>query len=228
MKTFAIIPAGGKGSRSGHSIPKQYLRFNNKELIAYTLEIFQRNNLINDIVIAADPYYFPLLERIKKKHNLNKISGIVESGKERQHSVFNAVTSLYANKNDLVVVHDAARPLLQNKILTKAIRMAKAKGNALVCIKAKDTLIRGDDYVKNYLNRDEVYYVQTPQIFRYVDLMEAMQYAKKRNFIGTDESILVKKYGKKVHILEGSSLNFKITSKSDIELFKMISKNGLN
>lgn len=226
MKTFAVIPAGGKGSRSGLAKPKQYLKFNNKELIAYTLEVFQRNNLISDIVIAADPAYFSLLKRIKQKYNFNKISGIVESGRERQHSVFNAVKSLYASKNDLVVVHDAARPLLEDNILTKAIRLAKTKGNALVCIKAKDTLIRGDEYVKNYLNRDDVYYVQTPQIFSYADLMESMQYAKKKKFIGTDESILVKKYGKKVHILEGSSLNFKITSKSDIELFKIISRNG--
>lgn len=222
MKIFAIIPAGGRGSRSGQSTPKQYVKFNNKELIAYTLEIFQRNKLINNIIVAADTRYFSLLERIKKRYGLNKISKIVEGGKERQHSVFNAVASLYASKNDLVVVHDAARPLLPDQVLSKAIRHAKGKGNALVCIKAKDTLVRGDDYVKTYIDRDKVYQVQTPQIFRYGDLIEAMQFANKRKFISTDESFLVKKYGKKVHIVEGSPINFKITSKADIELFRMI------
>jgi 2-C-methyl-D-erythritol 4-phosphate cytidylyltransferase len=226
LKTFAIIPAGGKGLRSGHITPKQYLKVNGKELIAYTIGIFQDNKDVNSIVVACDPRYFNLILRLKKKYNFSKIINVVEGGKERQHSVFNALSSLYADKNDLVVVHDAARPLLPSKILSNAIKTAKKRGNALVCIKARDTLMKGEDTVKQYLKRDDIYYVQTPQIFRFADLMEAMQSAKKKKFLGTDESMLVKKIGKKVNIAEGAAINFKITTSSDLELFKLLAKNS--
>lgn len=222
MKVYAVIPAGGKGTRSGSSIPKQYVRFNKKELIVYTLEVFQQNKLIDEIVISADTSRFRLLNTLKQKYKLTKITGIVEGGKERQDSVYKGLCSLRCNKNDLVVVHDAARPLLPGDVLTNAILLAKRKGNALVCIKAKDTLVKGSSTVSSYLNRNEIYYVQTPQIFRYADLMKAMDKAIKENFTGTDESMLVARTGKKINIVEGSVFNFKITTAEDFKLFKKL------
>lgn len=228
MKVIAIIPAGGKGLRAGSAdkkgiaTPKQYLRFNNKELIAFTLETFQKNKLINKIIIAAEATYFDLLVKIINKYRLRKVKLIVEGGQSRQHSVYNALLSADASANDLIVVHDAARPLLPDEVLSNAINISKEKGNALVCIKAKDTLIKAKKYVDEYLNRDEVYYVQTPQIFRYKDLLKAMNKAFKENFIGTDESMLIQKIGKKINLVEGSVFNFKITTQEDIELFKRL------
>ena len=224
MRRFVIIPAGGKGVRSGFSAPKQYLKFGGKELIVYTLEVFQKNRLVDEIIISADKSYFNLLLKLKKKYRLTKISRIVECGKERQDSVFNGLKSIEAKRNDLVIVHDAARPLLPSLILTNAITVAQKKGNALVCVKASDTLIKGISKVESYLNRDEIYYVQTPQIFRYENLVDAMEDAYKNNFYGTDESMLVKRIGGKVNIVEGSLINFKITTKADVELFKQLVK----
>jgi len=232
MKVIAIIPAGGKGLRAGNAdkkgiaTPKQYLRVNNKELIAYTLETFQKNKFINEIIIAAEPTYFDLLVKIINKYRFRKVKLIVEGGQTRQHSVYNALLSSDANENDLIVVHDAARVLLPNEVLSNAIKTAKGKGNALVCIKAKDTLIKATKYVEEYLNRDEVYYVQTPQIFKYKDLLKAMNKAFKENFIGTDESMLVQKIGKKINLVEGSVFNFKITTQEDIELFARLTYNS--
>ncbi|HAB51561.1 MAG: 2-C-methyl-D-erythritol 4-phosphate cytidylyltransferase [Ignavibacteria bacterium RIFOXYB2_FULL_35_12] len=220
MKTFAIIPAAGKSKRTGLSIPKQYLRFNNKELIAYTLEAFQKNKSVDEIIIAAHPDYFSLLEKIKKKYKLTKINKIIKGGKERQDSVYNALLSIDANKNDLVAVHDAARPLLPQKVLTNAIITARKNGNALVCIRARDTLIRGTDIVESYLDRDEVYYVQTPQVFRYHDLMRAMELAYAADFYGTDESMLIKNLGLKINIVRGALCNFKVTTMEDIEFLQ--------
>jgi 2-C-methyl-D-erythritol 4-phosphate cytidylyltransferase len=227
--TIAIIPAGGKGLRvgiaiKGNAAPKQYLKVGGKEIIVYTLQLFQKNRLIDKIIIAADPNYFNLLFGLIKKYKLAKVKLIVEGGKTRQDSVYNALLSLEADDNDLIVVHDAARALLPQDVLTNAILTAKKKGNALVCIKAKDTLIKGKHTVEGYLNRNEVYYVQTPQIFKYNELHKAMSRAKKNKFIGTDESMLVKKIGKKVNIVEGSVFNFKITTKEDVKLFKKLSK----
>lgn len=226
MKTFVIIPAGGKGKRGGTSTPKQYIRFHGKELIVYTLEVFQKCNLVDEIIIAAEPPFFSLLNKIVKDYNLTKINRIVEGGEERQDSVNNALKSIKADDNDLIAVHDAARPLLPESILTKAINTAKEKGNALVCIKAKDTLLKGDQIVKEYVDRSEIYYVQTPQIFRYKDLKKAMKKAYENNFIGTDESMLIKEIGIDINIVEGSMLNFKVTTMTDIEMFEKLTSHN--
>ncbi|MCK7516376.1 MAG: 2-C-methyl-D-erythritol 4-phosphate cytidylyltransferase [Ignavibacteriales bacterium] len=101
---------------------------------------------------------------------------------------------------------------------------AKKKATLLVCIKAKDTLIKGKKFVDEYLNRDEVYYVQTPQIFKYKDLQRALGKAHSEQFVGTDESMLIKRTGKKVNIVEGSVFNFKITTKEDVEMFRRLVK----
>lgn len=222
MKIIAIIPAGGKGNRSGYSVPKQFLKFNGKELIVYTLQIFQKNDLIDEIIIPAEPAYFDLLKKIKKDYQLTKLTKIVEGGEERQDSVYNALKELDADDDDLIVVHDAARALLPTEVLSNAITTAKQKGNAVVCLKARDTLIKGKNTVSEYVSRDDVYYVQTPQIFKARDLKSAMQNAYKNNFIGTDESMLVKQLGIEVNIIEGSVLNFKITTIEDIEMFERL------
>ena len=222
MNSIAIIPAGGKGLRSGLATPKQYLKVNGKEIIVYTLQTFQKNKLINKIIVAAEPEYFSLLLKLVDKYKLSKVKLIIEGGRTRQQSVYNAILSAEANDNDLIVVHDAARALISADVLTNAINSAEKNGNALVCIKAKDTLVKGKKFVEDYLNRDEVYYVQTPQIFNYKELYNALIKAEKENFIGTDESMLVKRTGKKVNIVEGSVFNFKITTKEDVMLFRKL------
>lgn len=228
MSVIAIIPAGGKGLRAGTAVkkgiatPKQYVKIHGKEIIVYTLETFEKNKQVNKIIVAAEPDYFELLLTLIKKYKLKKVKLLVEGGKTRQHSVYNSLLSAEAKDDDLIVVHDAARALLPNEILTDAITAAKKKGNALVCIKAKDTLIKGKKHVDEYLNRDEVYYVQTPQIFKYKDLMKAMIKASKENYIGTDESMLVRRTGRKVNVIEGSVFNFKITTKDDLKLFERL------
>lgn len=226
MRIFAIIPAGGKGTRSGYNIPKQFLKINGKEIIAYTLEVFEKNRSVNEIIISADPYYFKLLNKIKKKYSISKLARMVTAGKERQDSVYNGLNSLPASTGDLILVHDAVRPLLPAKVLSNAIKTAKVYGNALVCIKAKDTLIHGKVLVGKYINRESVCYVQTPQIFEYSVLKKAMDKAFKDKFIGTDESMLVQRLNKKINIVEGSAFNFKLTSKEDIQLLsKLITTN---
>ncbi len=223
MTHFAIIPSGGIGKRINSSLPKQYVKVKGKELIAYTLEVFQNCSLIDKIILAAQPEYFNLLEEIKKKYKISKLYKIVEGGKERQDSVFNALQATNAEDDDVIVVHDAARPLLSNNILQKSITEAKIFDNVIVAIKATDTLVSGKEFVQNYLDRNLTYHVQTPQISKYKTLLDAMNFAKTNNFIGTDESILLHKASNKIKIVEGSSLNFKVTTQSDLDLFTIIS-----
>ena len=116
--------------------------------------------------------------------------------------------------------------MLSDSILTKAISTAKEKGNALVCLKARDTILKGDKIVKEYVDRSEMYYAQTPQIFHFKDLKKAMKKAYEKNFIGTDESMLVKELGIDINIVEGSMLNFKVTTMTDIEIFEKLTTNN--
>ena len=226
MKIFAIIPSGGTGKRINTTLPKQYVQFNGKELIAYTLDVFQKCEMIDEIVIPAQKDFFKLLDEIKEHYSFTKLSKIVQGGEERQNSVFNALKSLNASDEDLIVVHDAARPLLPQNVLINAIETAKKFGSAVVAIKAKDTLIKGNDFVLSFVDRDEFYYAQTPQIFSYKILSEAFMKASEDKFLGTDESMLVHRIGHKIKLVEGSSFNFKITNQDDIKLFALISEHN--
>jgi 2-C-methyl-D-erythritol 4-phosphate cytidylyltransferase len=222
MKKIVIIPAGGQGTRSGYDKPKQFVKIRGKELIVYSLETFQKNKQVDEIIVSADRAYFKLLEKLKQKYNLYRIKRFVEGGWERQDSVYNALSSVSAEKNDLIIVHDAARPLLPERILTAAIKTAEKKGNAVVCLKGNNTLARGKNYIQDYIKRENVLYVQTPQIFSYEVLMRAMRKAYEEKFYGTDESSLVSRLGIKVNITDGSNFNFKVTSKEDFKLFESL------
>jgi 2-C-methyl-D-erythritol 4-phosphate cytidylyltransferase len=222
MKVYALIPSGGIGSRTKGAIPKQYLKFNGRELISYTLDVFQQSELIDEIIIAAQSHYFPLLKKISEQYSFTKITQIVEGGKERQHSVMKALKSINASENDLIAVHDAVRPLLPQSVLNKTLEAAAASGAAIAALKAQDTLIKGTDIIRSYTDRNEYYYVQTPQVFRYGILAGAMRQAETEGFIGTDESMLVHRAGFDIKIIDGSSFNFKITNKDDVRLFELI------
>jgi 2-C-methyl-D-erythritol 4-phosphate cytidylyltransferase len=222
MRTYVIIPSGGRGTRTGFRIPKQYIKAGGKEIIVHTLLAFQKNKSVDDIIIAAEPEYFNLISRLAKKYKLNKITGCVQGGNERQDSVFAALKSLNAKDHDLIIVHDAARPLLPGKVLIDAIDTAKLKGNAVVCIKARDTLLALKDNSYAYPPRENTFYIQTPQIFPYGILMKAMSAAYEKGVSGTDESVIVTAIGEKLHLVQGSTFNFKITHPEDIVFLKKL------
>jgi 2-C-methyl-D-erythritol 4-phosphate cytidylyltransferase len=225
MKIYSIIPSGGVGTRFNSNIPKQYIKVFGKELIVYTLEIFQKCNLIDEIIIPASESYFELLNQIKKEYNLTKISKIVKGGQERQDSVYNGLVAAHCKPKDLIVVHDAARPLLSDKILRNAIMEAKKFDSVVVAIKAKDTLFSAKDNVRNYIDRTNIFYAQTPQVFKYDILKEAFELANKNKFKATDESMIVKNANFDVKVIEGDFRNFKITTQSDLSTFeKLVSK----
>ena len=225
MKRIAVIPAGGVGTRFNSPIPKQYIKVLGKELISYTLKKFQECNLVDEIIIPANKSYFQLLHEIKNKNGFTKISLITEGGKERQDSVYNGLKSKKFDKNDLIIVHDAARPLLSEELLTKAIKSAEKFDSVVVAIKARDTLIKAKADVIDYVDRKNIFYAQTPQIFRNSILIRSFEKAIKESFIGTDESMLVRRAGFDVKIVEGEILNFKITTKDDLNIFEKLIRN---
>lgn len=223
---IALIASGGKGTRFNNTLPKQYCKVNGKEIIAYTLDTFQKCEQIDQIYIAAQTEYFELIYSLKEKYRFTKIINVIEGGGKRQDSVYNALKSITASDDDLIAVHDAARPFIQPSIIKEALFNAEKFDNTIVCIKAKDTLLKGDDFVLSHIDRDGMYYVQTPQVFRYKILKEAMNKAFSENYYGTDESMLVLRAGYKIKITEGSLLNFKITTPDDLILFEKLVGRG--
>lgn len=223
MKTYVIIPSGGKGKRFGSHLPKQYLKVNGKEILAYTISLFDSSPLVDEIIIPADENYFGLIENLIETNKFVKPVKIVRGGKERQDSVFNALSSLSCSNEDLIVVHDAVRPLLPPQVLESALNSAIIFDNVVVGIKARDTLIeintRENISVEKYVDRSRIYYAQTPQIFPFRVLFESMKKAQNEGFVGTDESMMVKRAGFEVKIVEGSPLNFKITTEQDLFIF---------
>ena len=222
MSVVVVLPAAGSGKRIASAIPKQFMKFQGKELIVYSLEAFQKNPMITSIAVATAKTYFPLLKKLQQRYGITKLKYIVEGGKERQDSVYNALASLHLQSADLVAVHDAARPLLPKSVLTNAIKIAKVKGSAVVCLTGRDTLLRSAEACFEYIDRSNIYYVQTPQIFRYGDLLPTMKKAQSENLSFSDESSLMHHYGYPVEIVEGSLLNFKVTTKGDVEMMKVV------
>jgi len=124
-RIIAIIPAAGIGKRFGGATPKQFLKVNGKEILAYTLEVFQKAKKIDEIIVAASKEEFPRIQRLQKKYKLTKLTIIVEGGKERQDSVYNALVMADLNKDDLVIVHDAARPFALSRPVTEHADLLK-------------------------------------------------------------------------------------------------------
>jgi 2-C-methyl-D-erythritol 4-phosphate cytidylyltransferase len=217
MKTAAIIVAGGSGKRVGSELPKQFLPLAEKPMIFYSLETFERSSFIDSItlVLPEDKItYFS--STLLVKHPLSKLKKIVPGGATRQDSTWAGFKSV-DEKVELVAVHDAARPFVDLQTIERCILAAQEMGASLAACKASDTLKESDreGFVLRTIDRTKIYHAQTPQVFRYAVLKEALEWADANHFQGTDETSLVEKIGKPVKIVETDSTNIKLTTATD-------------
>lgn len=223
MKTFAIVTAAGSGSRFSSrkgSLPKQFLNLNGLPVILHSLLVFQKNKLIDEILISAEPKYFDLIHRLAVKYKLTKLTTLVEGGKTRFGSVKNAFLQVEGKKGDLVLIHDAARPNIKKQLVDDIINGAGKYGEVVPGIKVSETIKREKKgIVTETVNRNNLWTIQTPQVFRYVVLKKSYLKAGRRNNF-TDEAALVENAGFKVRIIEGSSDNVKITTEEDLKILK--------
>lgn len=225
-KNCAIIVAGGKGKRMGKKINKQFLYIRNKPILYYTLKAFSDHSLIDDIIIAASSSEIDYIKReIVQKYNLKKIKAVVEGGKERQDSVFNALKAVKKYGDyDIVVIHDGARPFVDSYIIEQGIHYAGIYGSAACGVKPKDTIKMRDieGYSINTLDRNILFSVQTPQCFNYNLIMKCHEELKIDNVRVTDDTAVVENYGNKVYLYEGSYNNIKITTPEDMIIAERI------
>lgn len=213
MFTTAIIPAAGSGRRFGEK--KQFKVINGEPLIFHTLKPFVESKVIDEIIIASSDESIDQVNKILISLNSQKNIKVVTGSSSRQSSVKNAIDSM-SEKTELICIHDAVRPFVTKKLIKKIITNLNDNDALVVAKRSTDTLkIIADSVIKKTINREEVWSVQTPQVFKRKALINAYSKALKENFTGTDDATLVEKAGYKVKILEDISINIKITNKED-------------
>lgn len=218
MKVTAIILVGGSSTRFGSDIPKQFYKVNGKPLLAYTLDCFENNPEINDIVIVANPTYKDNLEELLNTYPYKKISHLVEGGKNRQESAFFGLLAIEneTEKMDRVLIHDGVRPIVPPEIIHELLLALNDHFGATVAIPSTDTMClidKNNEEVVGTLNREEVYAIQTPQAFVYQAILEAHKLYQGKNV--TDDSQLLSGVTP-IKIVKGNKKLLKITTKEDI------------
>ncbi len=222
----AIIVGAGKSTRMNKSLNKIFLNIINKPIIYHTLKQFEDSD-IDTITIVTSEENAHILNNLLKQFNLKKIKKIVIGGEKRQDSVYNGIKSIKAKSNDIIVIHNAANPLITQKTINECIKQAKKHGASVAGFKAKDTIKQvKDNFVEKTLDRSNLYQIQTPQCIRYDLALKAFEKAKADNFYATDDVALVERLNHKVKLVECSEENFKITTQNDYENLKFISNNA--
>ena len=226
---IALIFAGGIGKRMNVTgIPKQFLKLYGKEIIIYTLEIFENNKNIDGIVISCLKEKIDDLKRIIEKNNLKKVVSIIPGGNTGQESIYNGLKEIEKRyfKDDIVLIHDGVRPLINDDTINDNINLVKEKGNAITTAPAIETIVRlenENNIIKDIFNRSECFMARAPQSFILNDILDAHEKAiidKKDNFI--DSASIMAYYGHNLNIINGPSENIKITTPSDFYIFKAI------
>lgn len=217
---IAIILIAGSSTRIHSDTPKQFLLINDVPLFVYTAKIFNSCYEIDDIVLVTKKEWINFVEDQVKKHNLKKVSKIVEGGSSRQESVYNGLISKNFSDNDIILIHDGARALVNERIINDNINACKEYSAVVTAIKNSDTLFNSDnDTIEKFIPRDNVYRAQTPQTFKYKIIKQAHDKNMRAN--ATDDSSLVNMYWP-VHIVSGDNKNFKITTDEDLSFFRQI------
>ncbi|MBS6183588.1 MAG: 2-C-methyl-D-erythritol 4-phosphate cytidylyltransferase [Clostridium celatum] len=216
----AIILAGGKGKRMNSSISKQFIEIKGKPIIYYTIKKFNENKKIDNIVVVLSKEeieYFK--ENILKKYDL-KVDKIVIGGAERQDSVYNGLKSLENSGTDIVLIHDGARPFISDRIIDDGIEYAAIYGACAPGVMPKDTIkIKGkSNFSIDTPNRETLVAIQTPQVFKFREILECHKKVKIDKVVVTDDTMVVERYGNKVYLYDGEYTNIKVTTPEDLIL----------
>lgn len=225
IKNSVVIVAGGKGTRMGEKISKQFLEIDKKPILYYTIKAFEDCNEIDEIIVVIgenDINYFN--NNIKDIYKFKKLNKVVYGGKERQNSVYNGLKA--CENSEIVLIHDGARPFVNRNIIKKGIEFAKKYGASACGVMPKDTIkVKDKNGISiNTLKRSELVAVQTPQCFKYELIMKAHDYIQDNDIQVTDDTMAVELLGKTVYLYEGDYTNIKITTPEDLILANYLVK----
>lgn len=216
-----LIPAGGGGLRFGGDVKKQFLELGSQTLLNHTIAAFLNVKNLAQIVVALPEADCKIFE----EKNKNPIVRFVIGGESRAQSVHQAFLALSGmNPEDVVLIHDAARPLIEQNIILRVIQAVNEHGAAIPAVAVSDTIkgIGHDGFITQTLDRRGLRAAQTPQGFLYQHLKAAYDIPHALTDQYTDEAMLVEKTGVRVKIVEGSPQNLKITTPFDFEVAKVV------
>jgi 2-C-methyl-D-erythritol 4-phosphate cytidylyltransferase len=229
MKVIVIIPAAGLGTRMSaaaggpKSKSKQFFELQGTPILIHTLRKFAQCDAVSEIVVALRKSEAASFQKQIEKENFSKPLRIVEGGEHRQNSVANALAAIEAADDDIVLIHDAVRPFVDQETIVNVIEAVKKYDAAIAGVPAIDTVKQVDRtadgaVVIATVPRERMVLAQTPQGFRFGLLKKTFDEALADGFMGTDEASLVERSGRAVHVVMGSPRNMKITTPADLEL----------
>ena len=213
----AVIVAAGKGKRMGTEISKQFLPLCGKEILAHTVEKFEKAACIRDIILVTGGDALQDVRQMVQEYGWKKIISVTEGGKERQDSVFLGLQQV-PQDTEIVLIHDGVRPFVTEEILERSIAAAKETGGCVAGVPAKDTIkvCDAEGFAIATPNRSTLRQIQTPQTFRRKEILAAYEKAKADGFLGTDDASVAEHSGFSVRVIMGSYSNIKITTKEDL------------
>ncbi|HWZ35470.1 MAG TPA: 2-C-methyl-D-erythritol 4-phosphate cytidylyltransferase [Mucilaginibacter sp.] len=221
-KRYAIIVAGGSGTRMGSALPKQFLLLNGLPVLMHTLLAFHNSQSKPDLILVLPAAYHEYWTELCRKHNFTIPHQLISGGETRFHSVKNGLDIITADELSLIAVQDAVRPMTSTDIIDAAYKSAAQYGNGVVAVKSRDSIRQLKNETSSALPRDEIYLVQTPQTFQSAQLKKAYEQAYTPNF--TDDASVVEAMGVNIHLVDGSHKNIKITFPEDIAIMELLMK----
>lgn len=224
---IGVVIAGGTGRRMGQDIPKQFINIYDKPVLIYTLEAFQNHPMIDAIEVVCIEGWQDLLWAYAKQFNITKLKWVIPGGNSAQESIRNGVFNLKdkCNEDDIVIIHDGIRPLIEDFVLSDVIVKCKQYGNGVTSLPYNEQIFKIYDDVSTieYIPREQLRRVATPQAYKFGKLHWAYEKAFKEEigiYGSSYTNTMMVELGEKLYFAAGSDKNIKLTNKDDLELFK--------
>ncbi len=217
-RVTAVVPAGGSGSRLGLKTKKPFVMLRGKPILYYALRALEATGAVNDIIVAAEESQMSRVKALVRRFGFCKVKKIVAGGSTRSGSVKNGLDAITGNP-DIVLIHDAARPLVSVEMIEESIKLASKYGASVAAVPESDTikLVKRNGFVKKTIDRRNVIRAQTPQAFKTLLIRRAYKGFNK-GIGATDDSSVLEGSGVRIKILPGSYRNIKITTREDLKI----------
>lgn len=223
-KKYALIVAGGSGTRMQQQIPKQFLNLHGTPILMHTIKVFFKAQ-VSEIIVVLPNEQFSYWHQLCEKYQFKIPHQLVAGGSSRFESVNNGLNQINNEiNNNLVAIHDGVRPLVSEKIIHHAFEVASEKGNSVVAVRLKDSIREVNLLSNKNVNRINYYLVQTPQTFLVSEIKMAYAKADHNNF--TDDASVLESTGKPIFLIEGSYSNIKITTPEDLLIAEALMQIG--
>ena len=232
---IAIIIAGGSGHRMGQDIPKQFINVYDKPVLIYTLESFQKHPQVDAIEVVCLDGWHDVLWAYAKQFGITKLKWVISGGKTSQESIRNGVYNLEGkvSNDDIIIIHDGIRPLVDATVLTDVIMKCNQYGNAVTSLPYNEQIFVVDDEISTvkYIPRETLRRVSTPQAYKFelLDKKYHEAFEKEVGIFGSSYvNTMMVELGERLYFAAGSDKNIKLTTKDDLELFKAYLKSENN